>query len=254
MPGSGEPEDAMTEPILQRLSRISTSWSMLAKAHAAGDEATTARRLLCERYQGAVRRYAHAVIRDAAAAEDLTQEFALARVRGDFHGARPERGRFRDYVKGVVFNLVSQQRRRSRRQPGTLADELIADDASSPEEQSEQTFQESWRAELLARAWAALVDVQPEYFTVLHCKTAHPEFSSEQLAQALEPQLGRSISADATRQTLRRARRLYADLLLEQVAQSLDPPTQEDLAEELAELNLLEYCRPALERSKRRET
>ena len=55
----------MTEPVLRRLSGISTSWSMLAKAHASGDEAVMARRLLCERYQGAVRRYAHAVLRDA---------------------------------------------------------------------------------------------------------------------------------------------------------------------------------------------
>ena len=243
----------MTEPVLRRLSGISTSWSMLAKAHTAGDEAVMARRLLCERYQGAVRRYAHAVLRDAAAADDLTQEFALALVRGDFHGARPERGRFRDYVKGVVFYLVSQHRRRSRRQPAALGDELVSS-GSSPQEQSDQAFQESWRAELLARTWAALVDVQPEYFTVLHCKTTHPAFSSEQLAQALQAQLGRPISPDGARQTLRRARRLYADLLLEQVAESLDPPTEENLAEELAELNLLEYCRPALERSKRRET
>src|SRR5262245_24363670 len=95
------------QPVLDRLSRMSTSWSMLAQAHLATDEAARARQLLCERYQGAVRRYAQAVLGESAA-EELAQEFAL--VRGDFRGARPERGRFRDYVKSVVFHMVSSRR------------------------------------------------------------------------------------------------------------------------------------------------
>ena len=42
--------------------------------------------------------------------------------------------------------------------------------------------------------------------------------------------------------------RSNADLLLDEVAQSLEAPTAERLQEELAELTLLEYCRSALDR------
>jgi hypothetical protein len=44
------------------------------------------------------------------------------------------------------------------------------------------------------------------------------------------------------------ARRRFAELLLEEVARSLDPPTLERVTDELAELDLLDYCRPLLKR------
>ena len=50
------------------------------------------------------------------------------------------------------------------------------------------------------------------------------------------------------RQTLCRARALYADLLLSEVARSLRSPTCEEVEDELRVLNLLSYCRPALDR------
>ena len=64
-----------------RLDRISTSWSLLAQAHAGPqDAAAAARALLVERYRGAVRRYLGALLRDDQAADDLTQEFGLALI------------------------------------------------------------------------------------------------------------------------------------------------------------------------------
>ena len=54
--------------------------------------------------------------------------------------------------------------------------------------------------------------------------------------------------AGGVRQTLHRARERFADLLLDEVIQSLDHPDAERLEQELIDLALLEYCRPALER------
>ena len=53
-------------------------------------------------------------------AEDLTQEFALRFIRGRFRQADPGRGRFRDYVKTSLFNLVEDYRRQERKQPRPL--------------------------------------------------------------------------------------------------------------------------------------
>ena len=50
------------------------------------------------------------------------------------------------------------------------------------------------------------------------------------------------------RKLLHRARKLFADLLVEEVARSLGTPDAEPLEQELMDLDLLEYCRSALER------
>jgi hypothetical protein len=56
------------------------------------------------------------------------------------------------------------------------------------------------------------------------------------------------LTAVGVRQLLHRARERFADLLLEEVAQSLDAPTPELLEQELIDLRLLDCCRTALER------
>jgi RNA polymerase sigma-70 factor (ECF subfamily) len=71
---------------------------------------------------------------------------------------------------------------------------------------------------------------------------------SPQLAEQLSVQLGKTLTAAGVRQLLHRARQRFAALLLDEVAHSVANPTIEQLAEELAELGLLDYCRPALER------
>ena len=51
---------------------------------------------------------------------------------------------------------------------------------------------------------------------------------------------------------LQRAHAKFAELLLDQVAASLDEPTADDLEAELKALDLLKYCRSALERHRGR--
>src|SRR6516225_4718871 len=92
----------------RHLSRISTLWSLVSAAqHEPGDESRAAQKKLLERYGTAIRRYLLGAVRDANAAEDLWQEFAYRFLHGDLHGVDPQRGRFRDFVKGVLFHLVA---------------------------------------------------------------------------------------------------------------------------------------------------
>jgi hypothetical protein len=77
----------------QRLSRISTAWSDLIKAHGAdADARTLAQYQLVQRYSGAVYRYPPGATRDPDVADELFQEFALGIVRGDFKHADAGRG------------------------------------------------------------------------------------------------------------------------------------------------------------------
>src|SRR5690242_17562975 len=86
-----------------RLSRIQTQWTqILSQGEPPGD---SVRRLLL-RYYGAAYRYILGLVREAQAAEELAQDFAVRILRGDFQGANPERGRFRDFLKTALRNQV----------------------------------------------------------------------------------------------------------------------------------------------------
>ena len=234
-----------------RLSGVQTLWSQLRLAH---DDASAAQRAareaLLRRYAGAVRRYLIAVVRDREAADDLAQEFALRFLRGDFRNADPGRGRFRDYVKVAVLNLVTDHHRRQKARPVAVPPEgLNLADTADPED---GVFRESWRDELLDRAWEALAGVEREtgrpLHTVLKLRAGHPKASSTELAELVAARLGKPVTAVGVRQTLHRAREKFAELLLDAVADSLEAPTRERLGEELEELGLLGYCKPMLER------
>jgi RNA polymerase sigma-70 factor (ECF subfamily) len=236
------------------LNLISTLWSVVCQAHQGSAEAAAAARgQLLERYGGAVRRYLRGVLHDPDAAEDLFQEFALRLARGDLRGADQRRGRFRDFLKGMLFHLVAHYRRQQRKWPGPLPAAHLEPVASdTPGLDPDGQFIDSWRDELLARSWAALAAAEgqggsPSY-GVLRFRAHHPELNSQQMAEQLTAQLGRPLTATAVRQILHRAREKFADLLLEEVAHSLQAPTAEELEQELIDLGLLDYCRPALER------
>jgi RNA polymerase sigma-70 factor (ECF subfamily) len=238
------------ESLDQRLSRISTIWTVLRQAHAGpADAATAAQNILLQRYGGAVHRYLLATVQDSHAADDLTQEFGLSLVKGAFHRADPERGRFRDYVKTVLFHLVADYRKQQMGRDRSLApDSPELATLASRDDDAERRFRESWREELLSRAWEALAEAQPVFYAVLRCRAAHPKLPSAQLASEVSRQLGKTFSADSVRQTLHRARDKFAELLIDEVAQSLEPPTAEQVAEELRDLKLLAYCQPVLAR------
>jgi RNA polymerase sigma-70 factor (ECF subfamily) len=242
-----------TENLNQWLSLIPTLWSLVCRAHEGPAEAvTSARQQLLERYQGAVYRYLRKVLHDPDAADEVFQEFALQLVNGDLRGANPRRGRFRNYVKATLFHLIADYRKQQREWPGPLPADgaALADDAEGLA--ADRQFVDSWCDELLARAWAALAEAEARtghpFYTVLRFRADHPEMRSPQMADQLSVRLGRPLTAAGVRQTLHRARQRFADHLLDEVTQSLNNPTAEQLEQELIELGLLDYCRPALER------
>jgi RNA polymerase sigma-70 factor (ECF subfamily) len=238
----------------RHLSQITTLWSMVDQAHGQDAEGVTAaRQQLLRRYGGAVKRYLLGALRDPEAADELTQEFALRFLEGKYQGADRERGRFRNFVKGILAHLIADHYRRLKVQPRALA--LDSEEAVAPGRDPadlDPLFVESWRQELLARAWQALAEVEAEtgqpFHTVLRLRVEQPKLRSAQMAEQLAARLGKPVSAAGLRQTLHRARDRFADLLLDEVAQTLGPSAGEDLEQELIELKLLTYCQPALDR------
>lgn len=249
------PDPLDADDLPQHLSQIETRWSMVFQAHEDEvDAALAAQRQLMERYGGAVHRYLLSITRDPEAAADLAQDFAVRFLRGDFRRANPRRGRFRDFVKTAVMNLaIDAHRRRKRTRPRSLPDDGL-DPAAPPEEPADldQQFYKCWRDELLNCAWEGLAKHEQQtgqpYHTVLRFRAANPELRSPEMAERLTALLGKPVNAGWVRQALHRARERFVELLLEEVAHSLGTPTEDEIDDELLNLDLWSYCRPARER------
>jgi RNA polymerase sigma-70 factor (ECF subfamily) len=231
----------------QRLSRIATMWTVVRQAHdPARDAANEALQVLFERYRGAVYAYLVGALRDREAADELFQEFALRTVRGDFHRADPERGRFRDYLRRVLINLVNDHHRARQAWPKLMHPN--APEPAAAADDSEPDFLAAWRSELLERTWRALAEAQPTYHAVLLFRVQNPEAQSPLIAEQLSKQLDKPLTSDTVRKALQRGQKKFADLLVEEVRRSLEEPTEEELGKELRDLDLLRYCQGAMER------
>jgi len=243
-----------------RLSRISTHWSLVLCAHdATSPDKKVAQGVLLHRYCGAVYRYVFGIVRDEHVADDLCQEFAHRFVRGDFHKAHPAVGRFRNFVRTAVIHMIADWRRRGRAGPRMEpAYTARLEDVNSREPDPAEQFEALWRAELLDQAWERLEQLQEEvgresnwYYIALRFQAEHPEASSADIAAALSRELHRPITVDNVRTTLKRARAKFADALVAEVARSLQSSDPDEVEAEVTELGLLPYCQSALDKRER---
>jgi RNA polymerase sigma factor (sigma-70 family) len=241
--------------IQQRLSQISTTWTLVARASdRAADGDTAALAVLVERYQTAVYRYLLAAVRDPDVADELFQDFALRLVRGDFRRADPGRGRFRDYVKSALINLVINHQKKQKKM--AALDPAAAAPVVEPPERfdADEEFLTDWRKALLDKAWEALAAAQepggPPYHTALRYHSEHACLTGAQLAERLNTDLrpAEPFTEAGLRKVLQRAREKFADLLVEEVVRSLQSTCLDDVQEEIIDLGFHSYCRRAIAR------
>lgn len=231
-----------------RIDALVTNWSVFRAAHGQSNgSAEQARHDWVLRYAVVIRKYVYAIVRDDTDADELSQDVLVRMLKGDFAGADPSRGRFRDFLKTVIRNMARNHwDRQNRRRPvsSEIAELDLADAAPSD-------WDEVWRNELLGQVWRALKDEQARkptslVHTLLELRLNYPDDSSEQLAQRLGEQLGAEVRADAVRQKLRRARLRFAELLISEVAHCLQTASADEVEQELMDLKLFEQVRPLL--------
>lgn len=232
-----------------RLDAIATRWTLLREAHGPLNSSTTeARQALVLRYLPAIKRYVAAILRQDELAQDMTQDIVVRLMSGDFSGADPNRGRFRDLLKTAIRNMIRNQWTRQKRRRTTVLDETdLAGDAAA----GDDAWSESWRLSVLELAWNALQQHERKRpgtvaYTLLRMRADHPDESSDQLAARLSEKLGKTVRPDAFRQKLRRARLQFVDLLITEIGRGLDDPTPERIEEELVALELHEFVRDLL--------
>ena len=238
---------------LTRLSQIETLWSVVQRAHQSDEEVSRkAQRQLLEQYGDAIKRYLNTRLRDPAAADDVYQDFAVKFVRGDFQKASPEIGRFRTFIRSVLFRQVADfYRKRKRRGDVQLNVQLIEPTADEAEEVRQQEFAQVWRDEMLKKAWDALYELQASsnkpWYSVLQLRVQNPQMGSVDLARSMSEQLDQEISSANVRVMLHRAREKFSVLLIETISSSLKSNSADEIEEELVDLQLLDYCQAALD-------
>ncbi len=229
----------------EKIEAIETRWSLIRNAHDPHQAQTAeeARRSLVIRYMAAIRRYVGAIVANDVEADDLAQDFAIRMMKGDFAGADPNRGRFRDLLKTAIRNMVKNHWAKANRHRASDADLERIDDASSSQQDAEWTA--AWRKSVLDQTWARMLaddggKPSPGYL-MLKLRVLMPDASSEELADTLSQQIGSPVKADAGRQILRRARARFAAHLLDEIKAGLSDESDERVEEDLAELGLLEW-------------
>jgi DNA-directed RNA polymerase specialized sigma24 family protein len=232
-----------------RLSQIQTCWQDVwgAQGNQSRSSLSQARWALLERYGNAASRYLLGAMRNVDQAQEMAQEFALLFLQGACDGADPYKGRFRDYLKGILRNLVRQHYRKQNRMPLVVDPQNVEQAVDvEPSDELDRTFLACWREDLLSRSWDALARLEAEtgqpYHTVLRLRAEQPDQSSEELARGVSQRLGRDVNAPACRKMLQRAREKFGQFLLDELKGSLSDPSTENLRQELIDLDLYKYC------------
>lgn len=225
-----------TEAPKSVLDEISTCWSSISNPVQ-----------FVLRYSRAIQKYVQAIVKNPQDAEDVTQEFLTKVFEKSFCPQNVSAGRFRNYLRGAV-RFVALNHWRQRR-PEQLSDE-VAHSLLQPEESSETVWITEWRTCLLDRVWQELELHENQkqadgnlYYSALRQYTENPQASSEDQAAALSVKLGRPLRADAYRQQVSRARKKFAQMVVQEVRRTLQHPTDETLQQELMDLELWDYVK-----------
>jgi hypothetical protein len=199
------------------------------------------------RYSRAIQAYLLALLKQPHDADDVSQEFVMQFWQRGLAAADPDRGRFRDYLKVAVRRAAIAHLRQQGKEPlanGSLerATALAGDNVA------DRRWQAEWRTCLLDRAWRGIDSHMRRHpgcgFDVaLRVAREHPQLDSAARAALVATELGRPISAASFRQTLKRARDLLKELLIQEVSKTLREPTPESIEDELADLELLSLVR-----------
>lgn len=199
-----------------------------------------------ERYAPAIRKYLLALLKNREDAEEVEQEFFLYVTKHGFPRARKERGRFRDYLKVTVrrAGLNYLARKKTGRQINLDLSHFPAPE--EPQPIPDQEWIVEWRECLLARTWQRLREHQKRSpgniaHLAMQLKVANPQADSSELAAKASAAEGRAIRVDAFRKQLSRARHVFAQFLVNEIAGTLDRPTPDEIAEELIDLGLMVF-------------
>ncbi len=96
---------------------------------------------------------------------------------------------------------------------------------------------------MIKRVWTRLDTYEVNtpknrYATVLHLRVGNPKASIDELAQQLGEQYRTTVTPEAFRKTLQRARAKFLELLIMELRETIHPAEPEDIEAEIFDLGL----------------
>lgn len=186
------------------------------------------------RYLAPMRRILIQSLGSPAEADEALRKLLSHLVSAGF--GKHRRGRLRDFlIKGIrsaAMNRISAMPDAGAQQ--TSLDELTSDS---------KIWLTYWREGLLERAWRSLERQEhatPEmpFYSVLHCATAKPQSTPAMLVVQIASEFNLTLDEQAVQSILITARGLFAQVLADEVAETLEDPSENDVKEEIAILGL----------------
>ena len=100
-----------------------------------------------------------------------------------------------------------------------------------------------WREGLLERAWRALERLEhassaKPYYTVLFAATNGSAKTTSALAAKIKSEIGQELDEATVQQFLTESRTMFAQLIADEVAETINSPTSDDVKKEIALLGL----------------
>ena len=100
-----------------------------------------------------------------------------------------------------------------------------------------------WREGLLERAWRALERIEHAtpsrpLYSVLHCAIANPQATPSMLVIQIATETGVQIKESNAETILAEARRIFAQLVADEVSETLEKPQFADVKQEIKTLGL----------------
>ena len=100
-----------------------------------------------------------------------------------------------------------------------------------------------WRDCLLERAWRSLeryehANPDMPVYTVLFAIKSLPKATTAQLAQQASKESGNQVDEETVNRALKMGRTMYAQLIADEVVETLESPTKEDVKREIQALGM----------------
>ena len=147
-----------------------------------------------------------------------------------------EHDRLRDFL---LRSIRSAARQRLKEIPENKRPEIDFDQLQS----DSKDWLRYWREGLLERAWRALERIEHAtpsrpLYSILHSATANPQATPSMLVIQLATETGIQIDESKTEIILTEARKMFAQLVADEISETLENPESADVRQEIKTLGL----------------
>jgi len=221
-----------------------------------------------EVYQLPVRKFFMCLCGNANEADEQFQEFAVKFLSGAFDSFKPEKGRFRDYLKMALRNQVKRSFKKGANFTVPIPEDMDAADPNALQpienamrefdtiegEQIKQLVEDDMRADeqegknqfhsLLQFA----IGYQKERLHEYTVSGGRSKIPVSAIVDFIQERFGETVSTDTAKQRMFRAKVMYASKMISEVSVRVTDPSHSAIHEAAQELGLAVYVESELAR------